>query len=87
MGGIEGEVRKIFKEKPSEKRKCPSCDSTVENKDKFCWNCAQALDGRWMKRCTGCGRLFRTVKPKDRSRCNTCEDEARKNNPLGLFRA
>jgi len=87
MAGIEGDVRKIYKKEDKEKRKCPNCESEVEKKDKFCWNCAHPLDGRWMKKCATCGRLFRTVKPRERNTCNSCEDESRKRKPLGLFRA
>jgi len=70
-------------------RKCGNCGESVKVNDHFCWNCGHDLEGSWIKECKSCGRLFKTVKPKEREFCNRCEGSMRKEgdqNIPGLFR-
>jgi len=67
--------------------KCGNCNVDVKDGDTFCWNCGNALEGTWIKKCSQCGKLFKTVKPKERDTCNKCEGMNRRNGALpGLFR-
>jgi len=68
-------------------RKCGNCGEDVKMGDFYCWNCAHALEGEWIKKCKMCKKLFKTKKPSERDTCNRCEGKMRKKGALkGIFR-
>jgi len=84
---MDGKVREIWKKPPEKVKACRYCNKEINERDKFCWNCGKPVLGEWVIKCQNCGRLFKTVKPNERTICNRCEQERmRAGNTPGLFK-
>ena len=77
--GVERKVKALWGDavKGVKIIKCPVCEKDVRDSDTFCWNCGRVVKGEYLVRCQGCNRLFKTIKPLERTLCNECEKEGK----------